>query len=118
MLEYVLTLSDLVGDPESISESDRQCIESALEALDAINDRDRSRAVRVRNAAGATATVQALLAPHWRHRTTGYCAGCPQEVEPAWPCPAWRAAHRWLVELDPTTGNRYDDEWHYMPPTS
>ena len=117
MIEHVLNMSDLVGNPESVSEPDRGLVELVLEALNAIDQcaRDRMDAVVVRHTPGATATVRALLAPHWRNRTNGYCAGCPEEVQPVWPCPAWRAAHRWLVELDPSTGNRQEDEWFFMP---
>jgi hypothetical protein len=88
---------------------------AVLDALDDFDELTHDRPELSRSGPGVAATVRALLGPHWRKRNTGYCAGCPEEVEPAWPCPAWRAAYRWIVELDPLTGNRYEDEWYLMP---
>ena len=116
MIEHVLELSDVVDDLESLPEPDRALAESVLEALDNVDRcaRDRMDGVVRRDMPGVTATVRALLAPHHRNTANGYCVGCPQEVEPVWPCPAWRAAHRWMVELDAITGNRHEDHWYLV----
>lgn len=113
MIEHVLELSDLVASPDSLPASDLKFVESVLEGLNSVDECARDQVV-VHNALGLTATVRALLAPHWRNPGNGYCAACPEQVQPVWPCPAWRAAHRWLVELDPVTGNRHEDEWYLV----
>jgi len=119
VIEHVLELSDLVNDPDSVPPADRELVGAVLESLDGVDEcvRDQLDAVAVRGAPGLTATVRALLAPHHRNPANGYCMACPEEVQPVWPCPAWKAAHRWLIELDPITGNRHEDEWYLVPPS-
>jgi hypothetical protein len=116
MIEHVLDLESLISDPTAVPETDLEQVKTVLGLLDEVDQyaADRSDGLE-QNARGLTAALRAVLAPHWRNRRDGICAGCSFEVRPTWPCPAWRAAHRWLVELDPATGNRYEDEWFLMP---
>jgi hypothetical protein len=114
LIEHVLDLELLINDPTTVSEAELEQVKAVLEVLDEVDQCATDRPL-ARDARGLTATVRAILAPHWRNRRDGTCAGCSFEVRPAWPCPAWRAAHRWLIELDPATGNRYEDEWFLMP---
>ncbi|MGH8571657.1 MAG: hypothetical protein ACREX8_03650 [Gammaproteobacteria bacterium] len=111
MIEHVLDLEALVHDPTVIPEAELAAVKAVVRVLDEV---DQHATPTVRDMHALTATVRAILAPHWRNRGDGTCAGCSFEVRPAWPCPAWRAAHRWLIELDPVTGNRYEDGWFLM----
>jgi hypothetical protein len=118
MIKHVLELLAVVDDPNALPEPDRELVETVLEELDSIDHytiTERVDEVAVRNAPGLTATVRALLEPH-RRDADGRCTTCPSTM--AWPCSAWRVAHRWLFELDPITGTRRQDDRYVVTATA
>jgi hypothetical protein len=106
----VLALASMLADAGSASPSDRELARNVVEAIDAVDSEVLSDAYLLTEwAQQMAATLRALLAPHLPGRG-GQCAGC--RSRPArWPCELWRTAHRWLIELDATTGEPHDDEY-------
>jgi hypothetical protein len=71
MIAHVLDLSDLLHEKEAVPSVDREWVEAVLDALeraDECGDRAGKAVLEL------TATVRALLAPHWRRRADGMCA--------------------------------------------
>lgn len=108
----VLTLPILIADTECVSAPDRELVANVLELLDVSDDETVTDSFLLYEWIPAiAAAMRAILLPHRQDRT-GRCAGCPPATR--WPCPAWRAAHRWMFELDPETGGRRDVEGYYV----
>ena len=106
----VLDLDTLVPDHTTLTSEDRTLVADVVEVLDNIDyyvetDNDYSAACR---APGVAATLRGILTPH--RARSGHCAACPPTTP--WPCPLWRTAHRWMIELEPATGRVY--EWDYV----
>ena len=110
----VLSVDMLTADTGSVPVADRELVGDVLEVLDSVDRYTATDQLGVAAywAPGVTAAMRAVLDPHRADRD-GRCAGCPPPATP-WPCPLWRTAHRWMVELDPATGRRRDDDWDYV----
>lgn len=108
----VLTVPMLVTCVERVSGPDYELVADVLELLDVAGDDTATDSFLLDEWVPAVAAaMRAVLGAH-RPDRAGRCAGCPAATR--WPCHAWRAAYRWMFELDPETGCRRDVAGYYV----
>ncbi len=91
----------LLGDLDAVSATDRDLVQAVVDDLDVDDPAVSDHYFREEWAPGIAAAMRAILHPHRPDRDGG-CARCSPPAE--WPCTLWRTAYRWMVELDPATG--------------
>jgi hypothetical protein len=91
----------LLVDVGAVSAAARDLAQAVVDDLDVDDPGVSDRYFCEEWAPGIAAAMRAILRPH-RPDRDGWCVCCSPPAE--WPCALWRTAYRWMVELDPTTG--------------